>query len=86
MSPPGKEERADHVAIRREGQPRAPDLQDGLVVEPLEVRVPERGQEATRNKIGGQPAAAAVAEQDALRIRERRGAAQREAAIGAAVR
>ena len=66
-----KEERRDHVRVRRERQPRALDVDHSLVVEAVEDRVAEGGQEQSFDELRRQHAPAAVAEQDLLVIQDR---------------
>ena len=46
-----------------------PTSKHGLVVQPVEIGIPERGQKVPRDEIGGHLAAASMPEQDALRDR-----------------
>ena len=70
----GEEQRLYHERIRRKGHARAADLDDGLVVHAVEHGVGEQRQKDIAQKFGAQPAAAAVAQYDAVALLNRSGA------------
>ena len=58
-----EEQRLHHEGIGGESEARAADLEHRLVVQPLQHRVGESGQEDVAQQLGAELAAAAVAEQ-----------------------
>ena len=72
----GEEGRLHHEGVGGEGQPLAPDGDDGAVAERLEVRVAEGGREERLDEARGLPAPAAVGELHDVPVVEGRRAAE----------
>ena len=64
-----EKQRLDHKRIGREGDTRAADLEDRLIVQPVENRIREQRQKNIAQQIRAQPSAAAVAEHDPVAAR-----------------
>jgi hypothetical protein len=64
MSPPGKEQRPDHIAIGRHHHAAGRHIERGLVVALVEQRVVERLAEDLVDQLRRRPAAGAVGEID----------------------
>src|ERR1035438_7575828 len=78
-----KEQRLNHEGIRREGEPRAPELQYRLVVQPVEDRAVKERPKDIAQQLGAEPASRAMAQHDAILHRQRQGTSELDGAAHA---
>ena len=70
----GKEQRLHHEGIRGEGQARAADFDDGLIVQRPSAGFAKAGRKDIPQQLGAELPAAAVAQQDLIALVTARGA------------
>ena len=72
----GKEQRLDHEGVGGEGHPRPSDVENRLIVQPVENGVRKQRQKDIAQQFRAEPPSAAVAEHDPLRGFKRSGAGE----------